>query len=247
MDGPEARVAAMFKFRSTLAVTGLLLITACASDQPPPHPHPGLRADRDDGPGPADRFGARAMLFVSPSGEPFRGKPGEPYPVTAWFRQADANADGHLDRAEFIADAQRFFRQLDVNGDGAIDGLELQNYEHRIVPEILGGPGVVGQIDPPAAIVKVSDIILVQMGGGGGMAEAEADAAARAAAARSPATPPHPVATPPWPGPRPTTFCVSRSRWRRPISVSPAASVEPTSNAEPDSASTLSMQTNRDS
>jgi hypothetical protein len=159
----------MFQFRSAVAVAGLLLITACASDHPPPRPHPGPQADRDDGDDPADRFGTRAMLFVSPSGEPFRGKPGEPYPVAAWFRQADANADGHLDRAEFVADAQRFFQRLDVNGDGAIDSLELQNYEHRIVPEILSGPGAVGRIDPPAAIIRVSDIILVQMGGGGGM------------------------------------------------------------------------------
>ena len=39
------------------------------------------------------------QLFISPCGEPYRGRPGEPYPVVLWFKQADANHDGVIDRA----------------------------------------------------------------------------------------------------------------------------------------------------
>jgi hypothetical protein len=77
-------------------------------------------------------------LFISPCGQPFRSAAGEPYPVAKWFAQADANGDGHVDRAEFRADAAAFFKVLDLNHDGVIDGFELANYEHTVVPEILG-------------------------------------------------------------------------------------------------------------
>jgi hypothetical protein len=80
----------------------------------------------------------RASLFISPFGQPFRAKPGEPYPVVRWFAQADANHDGRIDRSEFRADAQAFFESLDKNHDGLIDGFELQDYERDVVPEILG-------------------------------------------------------------------------------------------------------------
>lgn len=77
-------------------------------------------------------------LFISPNGQPFRSAPGEPYPVARWFAAADKNGDGRIDRAEFRADAQAFFQTLDKNGDGVIDGFEVQDYEHDVVPEILG-------------------------------------------------------------------------------------------------------------
>lgn len=83
-------------------------------------------------------------LFISPSGQPFRSAPGDPYPVVAWFAQVDRNHDGRIDRAEFRADAEAFFKLLDQNHDGVIDGFELSYYEHTLVPEILGayrGPG----------------------------------------------------------------------------------------------------------
>jgi hypothetical protein len=82
-----------------------------------------------------------ATLFISPSGQPFRAAPGEPYPVGQWFAQADKNKDGHLDRAEFRADAEAFFHILDENHDGVIDGFEVQDYEQKIAPEISGAYG----------------------------------------------------------------------------------------------------------
>ena len=84
------------------------------------------------------RLKAAPGLFISPSGQPFRSAPGEPYPVVRWFAQVDKKGDGHIDRAEFRADAEAFFKQLDLNHDGVIDGFELSYYEHTVVPEILG-------------------------------------------------------------------------------------------------------------
>jgi hypothetical protein len=77
-------------------------------------------------------------VFISPFGQPFRAKEGDPYPVDAWFKQADKNADGKIDHAEFLADAAFFFDALDVNKDGVLDTIEVQRYEQRIAPEILG-------------------------------------------------------------------------------------------------------------
>jgi hypothetical protein len=78
------------------------------------------------------------MLFISPMGEPFRAKPPQPYPVVAWFKQADKDGDGKLTLDEFQADAERFFHVLDINKDGVIDHREIYYYEHKICPEILG-------------------------------------------------------------------------------------------------------------
>jgi hypothetical protein len=116
------------------------------------------------------------MLFISPSGEPFRAGPGEPYPVAAWFAKADANHDGQLDKAEFVADATRFFDRLDRNGDGDIDSDELHAYEHDMVPEISagGGPGPEAARGSRGRVWQVAELQLIQgpggMGGGmGGM------------------------------------------------------------------------------
>jgi hypothetical protein len=81
--------------------------------------------------GPAGRLN----LFVSPSGEPFRGRPGEPYPSAAWFARTDADHDGRLTAAEFRADAEAFFGKLDTNHDRVVDGFETQDYE-RTMPEM---------------------------------------------------------------------------------------------------------------
>jgi hypothetical protein len=80
-------------------------------------------------------------LFISPSGEPFRGRGG----LDAWFAQADANQDGGVTEAEFAADAARAFSLFDTDGNGVISGLEIQAYERDRAPEItelfFGGEG----------------------------------------------------------------------------------------------------------
>jgi hypothetical protein len=109
--------------------SGLLAaVVICAASANP------LRAQApaaaDGRPGPA--------LFISPSGQPFRSAPGEPYPIVKWFAQVDQKGTGRIDRAAFRADAEAFFHVLDRNNDGVIDPIEVTAYEEEIVPEILG-------------------------------------------------------------------------------------------------------------
>jgi hypothetical protein len=75
------------------------------------------------------------QLFLSPMGEPFRAKGGEPYPAASWFARADTDRDGKIGAAEFVADAATFFRSLDKNGDAALLPDEIAAYE-AVVPEI---------------------------------------------------------------------------------------------------------------
>ena len=76
-------------------------------------------------------------VFISPAGQPFRAARDAPYAVAVWFALADANHDARLSRSEFIDNGLAFFNRLDTNHDGVIDGLELQDYEQNIAPEIL--------------------------------------------------------------------------------------------------------------
>jgi hypothetical protein len=96
--------------------------------------------DDEDGP---------ANVFISPCGQPFRAPHGAPYPIADWFKQADANADGRLDRAEFVADAAAFFKKLDLRGEGILSPTEVAIYEHRVAPEVLGQRVKVSLYDPP--------------------------------------------------------------------------------------------------
>ncbi len=100
-------------------------------------------------------------VFISPAGKPFRAQPGAPYPVADWFKEADKNADGKLDHAEFLADADAFFKVLDINHSGLLDPYDIAVYEHRVAPEIIGGRVRVGALS--------ARIWLAQYGGGGGM------------------------------------------------------------------------------
>jgi hypothetical protein len=88
----------------------------------------------------ADPFGGDGPpnVFFSPCGKPFRARLEAPYPVIDWFKAADADGDGKIEHAEFIADSLAFFKLLDRNGDGVISPQEVAFYEQRIAPEVLG-------------------------------------------------------------------------------------------------------------
>jgi hypothetical protein len=124
-----------------LLIAGLALaVGACAAE-------PRRRDFRGRGgqpPGAEMRF---RRLFISPSGEPFRGPDG----LAAWFARADADHDGAITPAEFQADAFAFFRVLDANHDGVVDGFEIQAYEHDIAPEITANDFDRGPGQAPAA------------------------------------------------------------------------------------------------
>jgi len=76
------------------------------------------------------------QLFMSPCGEPYRAKDGEPYPVALWFKQADLNHDGAISQAEFRTDHQGFFEALDSDDNGYLEGAELAFYEQRVAPDV---------------------------------------------------------------------------------------------------------------
>jgi hypothetical protein len=107
-------------------------VAACASEGPP---------RMIGGAGSGEERG-EINLFISPAGQPFRAKSGEPYPVATWFRAADRNGDGRLTADEFRQDAEAFFTVLDTDRDAAIDGFEIADYERKVAPEIL--PRVAG-------------------------------------------------------------------------------------------------------
>lgn len=80
--------------------------------------------------------GMNLNTFFSPSGQPFRAGPGQPYPAAKWFDQADTDKDGKISRDEFVKDATAFFNKLDTNHDGYINSPENSVYENKVAPEI---------------------------------------------------------------------------------------------------------------
>ena len=76
------------------------------------------------------------VIFMSPSGQPFRALVGQPFPEAQWFAQVDTDKDGKISEAEFDTDATNYFNVLDVNHDGYISSIENTNYETNIAPEI---------------------------------------------------------------------------------------------------------------
>ncbi|WP_443748618.1 hypothetical protein [Asticcacaulis solisilvae] len=112
--------------RIVLSAVLLAGVATTASAQPMPR----------GGPEDIQMDGHGLQVFFSPSGQPFRAKPGEPYPVAAWFAQADKDHDGKLSRDEFTNDAVNFFRMLDRNRDNYISSPENTFYETEVAPEI---------------------------------------------------------------------------------------------------------------
>jgi Ca2+-binding EF-hand superfamily protein len=115
----------------------MALLSACASG---PGGGPG---GPEGGPPPQ-----RSEIFVSPYGELFVSQAGEPYPVAAWFADADADSDGRLTAEEFAADGRRWFATLDQDGDGLVGPGEIFAYERLVDATFTamgggmgGGPG----------------------------------------------------------------------------------------------------------
>ncbi|MFN6980765.1 MAG: hypothetical protein ACK4NU_02445 [Brevundimonas sp.] len=116
------------------SVVGLGLLSVLAACATGPG-GPGGKGPGDGGPPPE-----RPQIFVSPFGELFVSEPGEPYPVAAWFTDADADTDGRLTAAEFTADGARWFARLDQDGDGIVGPGEIFAYE-RLVDATFAGLG----------------------------------------------------------------------------------------------------------
>lgn len=102
----------------------------------------GVGMNRSVAQGHAHMVGGFNQLFVSPCGEPYRAKPGEPYPSALWFKQADLNHDGVITRDEFRADHKGFFEALDYDDAGVLDGTKLAFYEQKVLPDLFGAKGI---------------------------------------------------------------------------------------------------------
>jgi hypothetical protein len=109
----------------TLASLGVVLNASAVGAAPPPNLRPQNTPLTDPN------------LFIAPSGQPYRSKAGEPYPVVQWFTATDKNHDGKIDREEFKAEAEEFFHKLDVRKNGIIDDEIIALYEKKVVPEII--------------------------------------------------------------------------------------------------------------
>lgn len=151
-----------FRCLSTGVATGLALalLTAGAAlaqaQTPPKGEHRGQlgRPGQDVG----HTIGSGLNIFFSPSGQPFRGKADEPYPLAAWIAQADTDKDGKLSYDEFVADASQFFKALDANHDGFVSSPENTAYENKVAPEILRIDPRIDQ--PPRYRTNDSDVVL---------------------------------------------------------------------------------------
>lgn len=128
--------------RALLLIGGLAALAGAAVAQPQP--------------GTPEAAGF-TQLFISPCGEPYRGRPGDPYPVVLWFKQADLNHDGKIDLAEFRADHGGFFDALDSDGDGVLEDPEISFYENRFLPDVYRRQ-VIGAIAPAARLILAQAI-----------------------------------------------------------------------------------------
>jgi len=75
-------------------------------------------------------------LFISPMGEPFRSTDPASPAIDLWFAAADADHDGKLSRAEFLAEAATFYARLDANHDGYATSIESNAIWQAESPEV---------------------------------------------------------------------------------------------------------------
>ncbi|HEY3947781.1 EF-hand domain-containing protein [Phenylobacterium sp.] len=122
----------------TIALAAGSLFAAAAVDRTLAQPRPG-----------SPEAAGFTQLFISPAGEPYRAKPGEPYPVVVWFKQADANHDGVITKEEFRADHAGFFYALDNDDAGFLDGTKIAFYENRVLPDVYKPDRIGLNVAPP--------------------------------------------------------------------------------------------------
>ena len=113
----------LFAFPALVLTAGVAMVVAGTTPTP-------VMAQRYIG------IGMGQNVFFSPAGQPFRAAAGQPYPIAAWFNQADTDKDGKLSHDEFTADGMAFFNSLDVNHDGYVNSPENSRYESEVAPEI---------------------------------------------------------------------------------------------------------------
>lgn len=128
--------------RALLAIGGLLMLS-----------HPAVGAQ----PGTPEAAGF-TQLFISPCGEPYRGRPGDAYPVVLWFKQADLNHDGKIDLKEFRADHAGFFDALDSDGNGVIESVEISFYENRFLPDVYRRQHELGALAAPPRLILAQSL-----------------------------------------------------------------------------------------
>jgi hypothetical protein len=112
------------------------------------------------GPVVGDQTGRPRALFISPHGEPFRSAKNEPAALEKWFAQADADKDGRISRAEFVADAQAFFKKLDADGDGGVVSPEVTALQQKLAPEVLRTYGPMEDFVGPREAALREDLAL---------------------------------------------------------------------------------------
>jgi hypothetical protein len=114
-----------------LAMPGALLAQAA------PAPHPAAVAPAPLAPLPvaAQKPLPGSIDFISPVGEPVHSQDSLSG-AEHWFARIDADHDGRVTLAEYMADAERFFARLDTDHDGEIGPEEIDRYETQIAPEI---------------------------------------------------------------------------------------------------------------